>query len=335
MPLLIGLFILLVLAVEAFHWTTDKLNAIGLGWRGAGVIAAAALVLLAAARFFGRSRQNQSRTADTKGGAERVRVGRRQAAPRASQTPPYQAIPIHRRLFLRHLGADSQVMDDIVEVHHARRSRADAPIQVLQAWVHSQGKWVLVERDAILAAGDPDTSEPIPDLDAYLLGRPASPPYRPPAYLQSLATGRELRALPEVARGELVVLRTGLRHPVWIRYASAKGETTERAVTVLQVLGPAPDAAITHIRAICRERNALRTFLAGNVQMAADPETGEVIDNLGALLLTKGQPPAEPTTVPRKKGSRTRKGADATTETTPKPRGRPKKTRPGPEPRSE
>ncbi len=76
---------------------------------------------------------------------------------------------------------------------------------------------------------------------------------------------------------------TPLHIPILLRYRDADGDVSERVVLVdtleVEQENGVP-TALTHLRGVCTMRRARRTFRADRILRAADPETGEIIENL-------------------------------------------------------
>lgn len=82
-----------------------------------------------------------------------------------------------------------------------------------------------------------------------------------------------------------------VKRSYFLRYQG--GSIRERKITVL---GVRPDAsAVTHIRAFCHERSAIRTFRVDRIDSAIDLQTGEVLTPRQFCAAITGKPtlPAE------------------------------------------
>jgi hypothetical protein len=83
-----------------------------------------------------------------------------------------------------------------------------------------------------------------------------------------------------------------LRPPITatIRYQSKEGEITTRTVDVTRINATKhKDGTITLVRlnGFCHLRNEDRSFYFRQIEVAADPQTGETIDHFGSFLARK------------------------------------------------
>jgi predicted DNA-binding transcriptional regulator YafY len=102
---------------------------------------------------------------------------------------------------------------------------------------------------------------------------------------------------------DMRVLASQLRIRVLIEYEDEAGSTTHREVTIYQIDGQVigkrgrrpPIAYLYSFTGWCHMRQAVRHFLISRVQMMADEETGEVIDNPEEWLAERTGLPVNPT----------------------------------------
>ena len=87
-----------------------------------------------------------------------------------------------------------------------------------------------------------------------------------------------------------VTLAAGLSQPFYLRYNDGRGVVTVRTLVVLEAFGNRPGGAITHLRGFCQLRRGIRTFRRERIVAAADPDTGELIEDIDVFLL--GRPSA-------------------------------------------
>jgi predicted DNA-binding transcriptional regulator YafY len=75
-----------------------------------------------------------------------------------------------------------------------------------------------------------------------------------------------------------------------LRYRGTTGRTSERTVSVQRLIGhvQGEDVIYDRIQAMCELRGMTRAFLLSGIELASDPETGEIIEDVGAWLAPKG-----------------------------------------------
>lgn len=81
----------------------------------------------------------------------------------------------------------------------------------------------------------------------------------------------------------------GAEARLWMRYQAADNEVTERIVRPQRLIGTRQGdiATFERLHGVCELRHTSRDFLLARIQAAADPATGEVIENIVAWLMAR------------------------------------------------
>ena len=117
----------------------------------------------------------------------------------------------------------------------------------------------------------------------------------PPAGKQGLLTRYGLKRPANLVSAAYVTDVTGSFAPlvkyiglrIRLQYESAQGNVTTRHIIVQELqsnVTKSGEVIPAYIRAFCEERQDKRTFRLDRVIDAVDPETGEVIDDLGTYI---------------------------------------------------
>lgn len=89
------------------------------------------------------------------------------------------------------------------------------------------------------------------------------------------------------------LLAQAINRPILIHYLDQQGAETTRTVVVQRAIGLARrqgPGRITRVSAYCTMRKEMRMFLRDGILTAADPQTGELIEDLDRYLLAGRAP---------------------------------------------